>query len=122
MTVCVLCGLQDLAARNILCNESLVCKVADFGLSREVDVDTTEGAYTTKVCWDTILSHDQVTSHCDHWQISHCDSGVPCHWMLSKSSALWSSLYKCTAYKVVLVKTVNKSYKDLIMFLIYAFQ
>jgi hypothetical protein len=40
---------QDLAARNILCNESLVCKVADFGLSREVDIDTTDGAYTTKV-------------------------------------------------------------------------
>jgi len=32
-----------------LCNESLVCKVADFGLSREVDIDTTDGAYTTKV-------------------------------------------------------------------------
>lgn len=40
---------QDLAARNILCNECLVCKVADFGLSREVDIDTTDGAYTTKV-------------------------------------------------------------------------
>lgn len=45
---------QDLAARNILCNESLVCKVADFGLSREVDIDTTDGAYTTKVlAWKT---------------------------------------------------------------------
>ena len=40
---------QDLAARNILVNETLVCKVADFGLSREVDIDTTDGAYTTKV-------------------------------------------------------------------------
>ena len=40
---------QDLAARNILVNEMLVCKVADFGLSREVDIDTTDGAYTTKV-------------------------------------------------------------------------
>ena len=29
-------------------NESLVCKVADFGLSREIESDTTEGAYTTK--------------------------------------------------------------------------
>ena len=40
---------QDLAARNILVGENLVCKVADFGLSREVDLDTTDGAYTTKV-------------------------------------------------------------------------
>lgn len=37
---------RDLAARNILVNEHLVCKVADFGLSRRKEVD---GAYETKV-------------------------------------------------------------------------
>ena len=37
---------RDLAARNILVNRELVCKVADFGLSRECDADTFE--YTTK--------------------------------------------------------------------------
>jgi serine/threonine protein kinase len=38
---------RDLAARNILVTRSLTCKVADFGLSREiVDADTCE--YTTK--------------------------------------------------------------------------
>ncbi len=37
---------RDLAARNILINKDLVCKVADFGLSREIDNDSLE--YTTK--------------------------------------------------------------------------
>ena len=41
--------IQDLAARNILMNETLVCKVADFGLSREIESDDLDGAYTTKV-------------------------------------------------------------------------
>lgn len=40
---------QDLAARNILVSETLVCKVADFGLSREIENDGTDGEYTTKV-------------------------------------------------------------------------
>ena len=41
---------QDLAARNILVDERLVCKVADFGLSREVEANSSSsGSYTTEV-------------------------------------------------------------------------
>ncbi|KAL5013620.1 hypothetical protein ScPMuIL_007890 [Solemya velum] len=65
---------RDLAARNILVNETLVCKVADFGLSREVDIDTTDGAYTTKggkipVRWTApeAISFRKFTSASDVW-------------------------------------------------------
>ncbi|KAK7475938.1 hypothetical protein BaRGS_00032827 [Batillaria attramentaria] len=65
---------RDLAARNILVNEILVCKVADFGLSREIESDTTEGAYTTKggkipVRWTApeAIAYRKFTSASDVW-------------------------------------------------------
>ena len=39
--------LKDLAARNILVNENMVCKVADFGMSRELQSE--EETYNTTV-------------------------------------------------------------------------
>lgn len=41
---------QDLAARNILVNDNVVCKVADFGMSRELSDDD---AYNTTVSLPT---------------------------------------------------------------------
>lgn len=65
---------RDLAARNILVNEILVCKVADFGLSREIESDTTDGAYTTKggkipVRWTSpeAIAYRKFTSASDVW-------------------------------------------------------
>ncbi|ESO91241.1 hypothetical protein LOTGIDRAFT_105485, partial [Lottia gigantea] len=65
---------RDLAARNILVNESLVCKVADFGLSREIETDNTDGAYTTKggkipVRWTApeAIAYRKFTSSSDVW-------------------------------------------------------
>ena len=34
---------RDLAARNVLVNSQLVCKIADFGLSREISESSLRG-------------------------------------------------------------------------------
>ena len=54
LAYCTFFLFQDLAARNILVSETLVCKVADFGLSREIENDSMDGEYTTKV-WAATL-------------------------------------------------------------------
>ena len=64
-----------MAARNILVNKDLKCKVADFGLSREIDGgNTTEGVYWTKggkipVRWTApeAISHTKFTCSSDVW-------------------------------------------------------
>ena len=38
---------RDLAARSILVNSNLVCKVSDFGLSRFLEDDTSDPTYTS---------------------------------------------------------------------------
>ncbi|CAF1122630.1 unnamed protein product [Adineta steineri] len=62
---------RDLAARNILVNKDLICKVADFGLSREIDEAE---SYTTKggkipIRWTAMeaIDYRKFTSASDVW-------------------------------------------------------
>ncbi|CAF0812320.1 unnamed protein product [Rotaria sordida] len=73
---------RDLAARNILVNKDLICKVADFGLSREIDEDN---SYTTKggkipIRWTAIeaIDYRKFTSASDVWSF-----GVLCWEVIS---------------------------------------
>ncbi|XP_026481363.1 ephrin type-B receptor 1-B [Ctenocephalides felis] len=63
---------RDLAARNVLVNSQLVCKIADFGLSREMECN--ESAYTTRggkipVRWTApeAIAFRKFTSASDVW-------------------------------------------------------
>lgn len=75
---------RDLAARNVLVNSQLVCKIADFGLSREIE-STTEGAYTTRggkipVRWTApeAIAFRKFTSASDVWSL-----GIVCWEVMS---------------------------------------
>lgn len=64
--------ISDLAARNVLVNASLVCKIADFGLSREIE--NASDAYTTRggkipVRWTApeAIAFRKFTSASDVW-------------------------------------------------------
>uniref|UniRef100_A0A8C7CA42 receptor protein-tyrosine kinase n=1 Tax=Oncorhynchus kisutch TaxID=8019 RepID=A0A8C7CA42_ONCKI len=66
-------SLLDLAARNILVNSNLVCKVSDFGLSRVLE-DDPEAAYTTTggkipIRWTApeAISYRKFSSASDAW-------------------------------------------------------
>jgi len=65
---------RDLAARNVLVNSQLVCKIADFGLSREISDSSIDGAYTTRggkipVRWTApeAIAFRKFTSSSDVW-------------------------------------------------------
>ena len=66
--------IRDLAARNVLVNSQLVCKIADFGLSREISDSSIDGAYTTRggkipVRWTApeAIAFRKFTSSSDVW-------------------------------------------------------
>ncbi|XP_022796259.1 ephrin type-A receptor 8-like isoform X1 [Stylophora pistillata] len=80
---------RDLAARNVLVGENMLCKVSDFGLSRELaDDDEAQAEYTTQggkipVRWTApeALQHRTFSSASDVWSfgilmweiMSYCD-------------------------------------------------
>lgn len=75
---------RDLAARNVLVNSQLVCKIADFGLSREIE-SASEGAYTTRggkipVRWTApeAIAFRKFTSASDVWSM-----GIVCWEVMS---------------------------------------
>ena len=60
--------------RNVLVNSQLVCKIADFGLSREILQSNVDGAYTTRggkipVRWTApeAIAFRKFTSASDVW-------------------------------------------------------
>ena len=53
---------KDLAARNVLVGENMLCKVTDFGLSRELaEDDEAQAEYTTQVNFDFLKIDNDVT-------------------------------------------------------------
>ena len=65
------CVHRDLAARNVLVNAQLICKIADFGLSREIESAT---EYVTRggkipVRWTApeAIAYRKFTSASDVW-------------------------------------------------------
>ena len=72
--VVTLSSIISFPCRNVLVNSQLVCKIADFGLSREILQSNVDGAYTTRggkipVRWTApeAIAFRKFTSASDVW-------------------------------------------------------
>ena len=98
------CITQDLAARNILVNSNNVCKIADFGLSREIETaHDGPGAYTTRggkipVRWTALeaIAFRKFTSASDVWSF-----GIVCWEVMSYGERPYSQWTNQNVIKAV---------------------
>lgn len=78
---------RDVAARNILVNSNLVCKVSDFGMSRVLE-DDPEAAYTTRVSVPARHCPVPYLSAFINASISHVQGGkIPIRWTAPEAIA-----------------------------------
>ena len=69
---------RDLAARNVLLASGMVCKVADFGMSRQVHTDDNTGDYYRR-CDRTPHTHTQQTHTAHTHTHTHTDRDTDTH-------------------------------------------
>ena len=105
------CIHRDLAARNVLVNSQLVCKIADFGLSREIGEGNIDGAYTTRggkipVRWTApeAIAFRKFTSSSDVWSFGivmwEVSQITNCFYLYALSRAIFSSVGSCVKNSV----------------------
>ena len=100
---------QDVAARNILVSESMVCKVADFGLSRELE-DSAYGTSGSK--WKNIYIYIYLNTLIIKGPIKLILPELHMHLTLSKTFLPFYLLYRLNVWHhMISLLVATASYK-----------